>query len=86
MKSVRIAELKAHLSAYLRSVQRGVALRVLDRDTPIAEIVPLANAPKPKLSSRPGKGRPGDYVFLLPPVDPPIDVLAELLDERKDHS
>ncbi len=42
MTSVRIAALKDHLSRHLRSVQRGKSLTVLDRDTPIARIVPYA--------------------------------------------
>jgi prevent-host-death family protein len=40
MKSVQIAELKAHLSHYLRSVRAGDRMVVLDRQEPIAEIVP----------------------------------------------
>jgi antitoxin (DNA-binding transcriptional repressor) of toxin-antitoxin stability system len=40
MSKVRIAELKAHLSQQLRKVRRGQILTVLDRDTPIAQIVP----------------------------------------------
>ena len=38
---VRIAELKAHLSDYLRSVRRGNEVIVKDRETPVARIVPL---------------------------------------------
>jgi prevent-host-death family protein len=41
MKQVRIAELKARLSEYLRAVRRGETISVLDRDTPVAEIVPV---------------------------------------------
>ena len=40
MKSVRIAELKARLSEHLRQVRRGRTLVVLDRNTPIARLVP----------------------------------------------
>ena len=40
MKPVRIAELKSRPSEYLRAVRRGRTLTVLDRDTPIARIVP----------------------------------------------
>jgi antitoxin (DNA-binding transcriptional repressor) of toxin-antitoxin stability system len=66
MKSVRIADLKAHLSAHLRSVRRGETLTVLDRETPIARIVPaldhasalrirrpLASGPRPADVPRP---------------------------------
>lgn len=40
MIKVGIAELRAHLSRYLRNVRRDQTLTVLDRDTPIARIVP----------------------------------------------
>jgi prevent-host-death family protein len=42
MAAVRIAELKARLSEHLRSVRKGRTLTVLDRDTPVARIVPYA--------------------------------------------
>ncbi|GEM_PF-3198553 len=41
-KQVKIAELKTHLSALLRRVGKGERLVVLDRDRPIAEILPIA--------------------------------------------
>ena len=42
MKTVRIAELKARLSEHLKWVRKGRTLTVLDRDTPVARIVPYA--------------------------------------------
>jgi prevent-host-death family protein len=45
MKTVRIADLKARLSEHLRSVREGGTLTVLDRDTPVARIVPYAAQP-----------------------------------------
>jgi antitoxin (DNA-binding transcriptional repressor) of toxin-antitoxin stability system len=41
MKLVRIAELKSHLSEYLRAVRGGQTIAVLDRETPVAHIVPM---------------------------------------------
>ncbi len=41
MKRVKIAELKDHLSQYLREVERGGEVEVTDRDRPIARIVPV---------------------------------------------
>lgn len=41
---VRIAELKAHLSHYLRSAQKGTEVVIKDRDTPIAILVPHQRA------------------------------------------
>ena len=40
-RTVRIAELKARLSEYLRAVRRGETIAVMDRDTPVAQIVPI---------------------------------------------
>jgi antitoxin (DNA-binding transcriptional repressor) of toxin-antitoxin stability system len=45
MSDVGIAELKARLSEHLRSVRNGLKLTVLDRDTPIARIVPFSTQP-----------------------------------------
>jgi prevent-host-death family protein len=45
MSDVGIADLKARLSEHLRSVRNGGTLTVLDRDTPIARIVPYAVQP-----------------------------------------
>lgn len=45
MSDVGIAELKARLSEHLRSVRNGGSLTVLDRNTPIARIVPYAAQP-----------------------------------------
>lgn len=42
MSNVGIADLKARLSEHLRAVRNGGTLTVLDRDTPIARIVPYA--------------------------------------------
>ena len=41
MSEVRIADLKARLSEHLRSVRNGGTVTVLDRDTPVAQIVPF---------------------------------------------
>lgn len=41
MKTVGIADLKARLSEHLKSVRKGRTLTVLDRDTPVAQIVPI---------------------------------------------
>ncbi|HUQ19852.1 MAG TPA: type II toxin-antitoxin system prevent-host-death family antitoxin [Gemmatimonadaceae bacterium] len=40
MKSVKVSELKANLSRYLRMAAQGNRIVVTDRDEPIAQIVP----------------------------------------------
>ena len=42
MSDVRIADLKARLSEHLRAVRNGGTVTVLDRDTPVARIIPFA--------------------------------------------
>ena len=44
MKRAKIADLKNNLSRYLDHVRHGGTILVLDRDRPIAEIVPLREA------------------------------------------
>jgi len=45
MSNVNIADLKNNLSRYLARVREGAELTVLDRDTPIARVVPFAPRP-----------------------------------------
>ncbi len=48
MKSANIAELKNHLSDYLRLVENGETVEVAKRNVPFARIVPLPKAPTNK--------------------------------------
>ncbi len=84
MKSVRIADLKAHLSEHLREVRRGHPLIVMDRETPIARIIPYSRG----ADSLPARKPLGRYPSLqrvpLPaPLDAGIDVVDMLLEERQ---
>src|SRR3984893_18496939 len=54
MKKAKIAELKNQLSRYLDHVRSGESVLVLDRDQPIAQIIPLA---RPAAGSRGHDGR-----------------------------
>lgn len=84
MTSVRIADLKSRLSEYLRQVRKGRSVTVLDRQTPIARIVPY-QADAAALSVRePVKGAPKlRDVALPPPLRIEGDIVALLLDERQ---
>ena len=79
MTRVRIAELKSRLSEHLRSVRKGRTLTVLDRDTPVARIVPYAAEP---VEVRRATRRPRDLT-LPPPPATPTDSVTLLLDERR---
>jgi antitoxin (DNA-binding transcriptional repressor) of toxin-antitoxin stability system len=85
MKQVRIAELKSKLSEFLRTVQRGETIAVLDRDTAIAQIVPIRERPGLRIR-KPAAGSPTPNKVALPkPVQLKIDALELLLEERQSH-
>ena len=85
MKQVRIAELKARLSEYLRSVRQGESIAVLDRETPIAQIVPLRERAALRIR-KPTAGTPPPSRIPLPkPLRHKLDVVEMLLDERQSH-
>jgi len=84
MKAVRIAELKARLSEHLRAVRRGSTITVLDRDTPIARMVPYGPDEVPLRVRRPlGRYRSLKAVPLPPPLKIDVDIVALLLEERQ---
>lgn len=87
MKRVRIAELKAKLSEYLRAVRRGESVTVMDRETPIAVINPVDRGPG-GLSIRATSsttGKPSD-VELPPPLPLDTDIVELLLADRQSES
>ena len=47
MMQVKISELKNSLSAYLRKVKSGESILVLDRNTPVARLVPIESMSMP---------------------------------------
>ena len=79
MSDVGIADLKARLSEHLRSVRNGGTVTVLDRDTPVARIVPIA---APALDIRRAKRRPRD-LKLPPRPSKRTDSTAVLVEDRR---
>ena len=84
MEVVKVAVLKAKLSEYLRRVRRGHSVTVLDRDTPIARIVPYAPEAAGLVIRRPAAGIGKlSQVPLPPPLEADIDIVALLMEERQ---
>jgi prevent-host-death family protein len=79
MSNVRIADLKARLSEHLRSVRNGGTVIVLDRDTPVAQIVPYA---APSLEVRKASRRLRD-LKLPPKPGKRTDSVTLLIDDRR---
>jgi antitoxin (DNA-binding transcriptional repressor) of toxin-antitoxin stability system len=95
MKVVQIAEAKTQISHHLEYVKRGGTIRIVDRDRPIADLVPvqadndsddaalLARLEKRGLVRR-GKGGPVPADLLRPgPAGNRAGVLDALVEERR---
>jgi antitoxin (DNA-binding transcriptional repressor) of toxin-antitoxin stability system len=95
MKEAQISEVKNQLSRYLALVRRGEVVRILDRDRPIAQIVPISRATEgqpvgPEALAemerkgliRRGTGRIDREILEADPPGQPAGVLDALLEER----
>ena len=83
MKQVRIAELKARLSEYLRAVRGGETIAVLDRETPVAQIVPVRARTALRVR-KPAPGAPPPHRVKVPKrAKLDVDVVQLLLEERQ---
>jgi len=94
MKQAKIAHLKNNLSRYLEHVRRGGSVLVLDREQPVARLVPLspsggrgaddrlARLERQGLIRR-GTGRRSAWRPTRKPARLPGGVLRGLLDERE---
>jgi antitoxin (DNA-binding transcriptional repressor) of toxin-antitoxin stability system len=85
MKQIGIAELKSRLSEFLRVVQGGESIAVLDRNRAVAHIVPVPGRRELKIR-RPAPDAPKPNQVALPRTAPQeIDVVTLLLEERQGH-
>lgn len=80
-KTVKVAELKARLSAYLRAVRLGHPVTVCDRDTPVARLVPYREEGEMLAVRQPLRAL--REVTLPRPLGRPVDSLAALLEDRQ---
>jgi len=84
MKRVKIAALKARLSEHLRQVRRGESYTVMDRETPVARLLPYGAEAEPLRVRKPLRRVPSlQDVRLPPPLKLDIDAVALLLEERQ---
>jgi prevent-host-death family protein len=85
MKHVGIAELKSRLSEFLRIVEAGESIAVLDRNRPIAHIVPIKERPALRIRKPVAGSVPPNRVSLPKAAQIDFDVLDLLLEERQSH-
>jgi len=85
MKQVGIAELKSRLSEFLRVVQGGESIAVLDRNREVAHIVPIVERPGLRIRKPTSDAPKPNRVPLPKPIPQKIDVVELLLEERQSH-
>jgi prevent-host-death family protein len=96
VREAKISEIKNNLSRYLSLVRKGEVVRILDRNRPIAQIVPITDATAGRTVGtealaemerkgliRRGSGRIDSEIIDKPPPGKPCGVLAALLEERE---
>ena len=93
MRTVRISDLKAHLSAHLQLVRNGEEVLVCDRNRPVARIVPVRledySAQQRRLVARgvltpPLKRRPAPNSWPEPPGNVSDKTVAEVWREERE--
>jgi prevent-host-death family protein len=85
MKQIGVAELKAKLSEFLRLVQDGESIAVLDRNREIAQIVPVAKRRGIRIR-KPVSNSPKISKVPVPKATrQSMDVLDLLLEERQNE-
>jgi prevent-host-death family protein len=85
MKQVGIAQLKSRLSEFLRIVQGGESIAIVDRNRPVAQIVPMRDRPGLRIR-KPATDSPKPNKVALPkPLMQKIDIVQLLLEERQSH-
>ena len=92
MNQANIGELKNNLSRYLDLVRQGQTVRILDRNIPIAQLIPLHRAKGEDDATleqlersgviRRGSGRVDPDLLAKDPPGKASGVLAALLEER----
>lgn len=99
MKMVKVADAKNNLSRHLAYVKRGGRLRILERDTPVADLVPielaaggsdddvhLAQLERKGVIRRGSPGPLPSELYERGPSDPSGKVRAALVSERRRSS
>jgi prevent-host-death family protein len=82
MKKVGVAELKAKLSEYLRAVKGGQEVTIVDRNQPVARVLPYRGADVLAVREPTGGYRRLGAVPLPPPLRLKVDAVALLLEDR----
>jgi prevent-host-death family protein len=83
MPDVRIAQLKAKLSEYLRAVRKGHDVTVYDRNEPIARLVPYSRTSPLRVREPVRRYATLAEIPLPPPIKLDTDPVELLLEDRR---
>jgi len=93
MKTVKISDLKAQLSAHIQLVRDGEEVLVCDRNKPVARIVPIRLEDRSQQERRliargvltpPLKKRPAIVSWPMPPGNVSDEVMEEIWREERE--
>lgn len=83
MISVKVGELRNHLSKYLKKVRQGMEVLISDRDTPIGRLVPYTKGKQESFELIPPKRNEKSFAkFLGSDIELPVDPVQLLLEDR----
>jgi antitoxin (DNA-binding transcriptional repressor) of toxin-antitoxin stability system len=80
-----MVELKSHLSQYLQAVRGGQTIAVFDRETPVAQIVPIRQRRALKIRTPPPDTPAVNRLPLPEPLKIRIDIVDLLLEDRQSY-
>jgi antitoxin (DNA-binding transcriptional repressor) of toxin-antitoxin stability system len=95
MREAKISQVKNQLSRYLALVKKGETIRILDRDRPVAQIIPIATPVSGSASDdalvelerkgivRRGKGKLPKRILKRIPAGKPAGAARALIEERR---
>jgi prevent-host-death family protein len=83
MKTVKVSEVKAKLSAYLRGVRKGESVLIVDRTTPVAKLVPVEHSPDEVVILEPSGPTPALKKLKPVPLRKRVDILELLRESRE---
>jgi antitoxin (DNA-binding transcriptional repressor) of toxin-antitoxin stability system len=81
VKTTNISRFKAHLSEELRAVRAGEHIVIMDRDIPVAEVIPY-QATTPELTVRPPVDELAFRDLKIDVERDPVEILMEERDRR----
>lgn len=79
MQTITISKLKNNLSAEIKKLKKSGGIEIVQRDVPVARLIPIEEKPKLEIYSR----AKGPFKFRRSPIEVDFDPIESLLEERR---